>query len=257
VIRRRPLLAFFVLAYAISWVLVALVPVSLVFALLALFGPGAGALIVTGAVDGRAGVSALLRRIVQWRVGPVPYVLAIGIPFVLAVLVQVVARAVRGTPVGIDTSGFPLTIVLAVLVIGEELGWRGFALPRLQERYSSLTASVILGVVWAAWHLANGTIPGLQHYWTGFPAFLAFVIGQTVFFTFIANLSRGSVLLAWVVHASINLSLAMFPAGETVFGWWLAGAAYLVLAVILIVLAGSDLRASSKRQSLSQPSTTA
>lgn len=246
-IRRRPLLAFFVLAYAISWVLVALVPVSLVFALLALFGPAAAALIVTGFVDGRPGVSALLQRIVQWRVGPVPYVLAVGIPFVLAVLVQVVAGALRGTPVGVDTSGFPLTIVLAVLVIGEELGWRGFALPRLQDRYSSLIASVILGAVWAAWHLANGTIPGLQHYWTGFPAFLAFVIGQTVFFTWIFNLSKGSVLLAWITHASINLSLAMFPAGETVFTWWLAAAAYLVLDVVLVVLAGNDLARRSSR----------
>lgn len=162
-IKHYPLATYFFLAYAFSWTMVALIPISFVFALLALFGPTLAAIIVTGFEEGRSGVGKLLRRVVLWQVGIGWYAVAICLPLVVAVAALGVQSLVAGTPFSPST-GTPigLMVLLAMLVVGEEIGWRGFALPHLQERYNGLTASLILGALWAAWHLANGTIPGLQ-----------------------------------------------------------------------------------------------
>ncbi|HEU5103163.1 MAG TPA: CPBP family intramembrane glutamic endopeptidase [Roseiflexaceae bacterium] len=93
---------------------------------------------------------------------------------------------------------------LFFLVIGEELGWRGYALPRLQARYGGLGASLILGILWAAWHLPNQFIPGLEFYGYGFATFALYVVAMTVLFTWLARETHGSVLLAWLFHGAIN-----------------------------------------------------
>jgi uncharacterized protein len=217
------LFTFFMLAYALTWTMVALIPVAFLFALLALFGPALAAVVVSGVAHGRRGVANLLRPLGMWRVGAVQYVLAVGVPLVVAVFAQVVHSIAFGGPIGVSSeASIPLVALLAVLVVGEEIGWRGFALPRLLERYSGLIASLALGSVWAGWHLANATIPGLEAYLYGFPAFLFFVLGQTIFFTWLWNRSAGSLLLMWILHAAINASLAMFSIGNQVLQWWLA-----------------------------------
>src|SRR5262245_58505108 len=88
-IRRHELPVYFFLAYLFSWTIVALVPVSFVFALLALFGPALAAVLVASASDGRRGVAELFRRFTLWRVGVVWYALAIGVPLLAAVAAQV------------------------------------------------------------------------------------------------------------------------------------------------------------------------
>jgi membrane protease YdiL (CAAX protease family) len=100
------------------------------------------------------------------------------LPLVVAVAALGVQSLVAGTPFA-PITGTPIALMalLAVMVVGEEIGWRGFAMPHLQLRHNGLTASLILGALWAGWHLANGMIPGLQAYWTGFPTFLYFVVG--------------------------------------------------------------------------------
>ena len=197
-VRRAPLLSFFVLACALTWSCVLLAPVSPAFGLLGLFGPSAAAVIVTAAGEGRAGVRTLLARVLDWRVRPAWYAVALGLPFVLTGAAALLHLLLGGAgpfplyPIGV------LSIVLAVLVVGEEIGWRGYALPRLTARFGVLGASLILGLLWACWHLANSTIPGLERYWTAFPAFLFFVVAQTFLFTWIAgntgaaSSSRGS-----------------------------------------------------------------
>ena len=241
-IKQHPLVVYFVLAYLFSWTMVGLIPVAFVFALLALFGPALAAILMAAFTEGKAGVSVLLRRVVLWRVALVWYAVAIGLPFVVALLVLGVHALTTGAPFTINTgTPVPLLIILALLVVGEEIGWRGFALPHLQARYNSLIASLILGVLWAGWHLANASIPGLEYYWYGFPAFLAFVVAQTILFTWLANYTRGSVLLAWMFHASINVSNALFFIGEQVKQWWLAGAGFAAIGLIVILIMGPNL----------------
>jgi len=249
-IRAHALVVYFVLAYVLSWTMVALVPVSFIFALLALFGPALAAVLVTSVTDGRQGVAHLFRRLTLWRVGLVWYVLAIGIPLLVAVVAQVAHALVFGGPTGMSVSTpLPLTLMLALLVIGEEIGWRGFALPRLQDQYNGLAASLILGSVWACWHLANATIPGLESYWSSLPAFLFFVLCQTIFFTWLFNRTAGSLLLAWILHAAVNTSISLFFVGDQAQEWWFAGGALAVVAIVVLIVDGTELarRPSRKR----------
>jgi uncharacterized protein len=231
-IKRNPLVSYFVLAYAFAWILVLLATkISLGFAFLALFGPAFAALIVTGITEGRTGVRQLLAKVVQWRVGWTWYVVATLLPFVLAVLVWWLA-GMPSRPV----QPLMLTLVLAALVIGEEIGWRGFALPRLQERFSPLVSSLILSILWAAWHLSNALIPGLSYYVSAFPQFLLYVVAMTVLFTWIFNNTRGSVLLAWIFHAAINASGAFFSIGDNARQWVLSGIVYGAVALLVVMM---------------------
>ena len=240
-VTRRPLIAFFALAYVITWALVPLVSVSFAFPVLGLFGPALAATLVTAMAEGGPGVRALLGRVVQWRVGWVWYAVAIGLPVVLTLAMVEIHRLLGGAVAAGPGDPLALTAILALLVVGEEIGWRGFALPRLQVRFGSLGASLVLGVLWAAWHLANVAIPGLERYGYAFPAFALFVIAQTILFTWIANHSRGSVLLAWLFHAAINVAGSRFAIGDPVRQWWLSAAVFGGLALIVIVFQGANL----------------
>jgi membrane protease YdiL (CAAX protease family) len=133
------------------------------------------------------------------------------------------------------------SLVLAVLVVGEEIGWRGYALPRMQARFGSLSAAVLLGALWAAWHLVNVLIPGLEYYGYAFPAFLIYVVSLSVLFAWIANGTGGSLLVAWLFHASVNLSGAIFSIGDQARYLWLGGIAFGVTALIVVLLTGRDL----------------
>jgi uncharacterized protein len=236
-VQRYPLVTFFVLSNLFVLGLALLARVSLAFGLLALFSPAAAALIVAACTEGRHGVRTLLSRVTIWRVAPHWYLVALGLPALLSFGASGLSLAI-GAPADVRFSELSLlTLVLFVLVIGEELGWRGFALPRLQARYGDLGASVILGLLWAAWHLPNQLIPGLEHYSYGFPAFTFYVVPMTVLFTWLANHTRGSVLLAWLFHGAINQLIFINQAVEIVDRWWHSAAVYGLFAA-LVVLAG-------------------
>lgn len=242
-VKRHSLITFFILAYALAWALIVLAAsVSIAFGFLALFGPAIAALIVAGMTEGRAGIKDLFRRTVLWRVRPLWYVVAIGLPFLLAVIAVGVYSVLTGTPISINLEqSLGLTLFLAIIVIGEEIGWRGYALPRLQHRYNSLIASLILGALWAAWHLPNALLPGLGYYVTAFPAFLFYVVGMTVLFTWLANGTRNSVLLAWIFHAAINVSGAYLLIGDSEKQWLMYGGVYAMTALMVIALTGVNL----------------
>ena len=234
-VRRRPLVSFFVLAFALTWALVLLSRLSLVFGFLGLFGPALAAVIVAAIADGATGVRALLGKVLAWRASPVWYLIAAGLPFVLTAAAAGLHLLLGGegpfplAPIGV------VSLVLAIMVVGEEIGWRGYALPKLIDRYGPIGASLILGILWAAWHLANATIPGLERYWTAFPAFLLFVIAQTFLFTWIALNTRGSVLFAWIFHAAINTAGAVFLFTDPVRQWWFSGIVFAIAASVWVV----------------------
>jgi uncharacterized protein len=242
-IKRHPLVAYFVLAYALAWILIPLVvSVSVAFGLLALFGPTIAAISVTGIIEGRSGVQQLLGRVVQGRVGLTWIAVAVGLPLLMSVMVVILNAALLGKPITIVPSAAPgFTLILGLLVVGEEIGWRGFALPRLQTRFNSLTASLILGVLWAAWHLPNSFIPGMGHYLTAFPVFLVWVVSMTVLFTWLANHSRGSVWIAWLFHAAINVSAGFLFIGDNLRQWWLSAGVFAIAALIIVIVKGPNL----------------
>jgi membrane protease YdiL (CAAX protease family) len=234
-IKRYPVAAYFVLAYAFAWGLVLLTRVSMLFGFLALFGPAAAAIIVTAITDGPTGVRALYQRVAIWRVGPRWYAVALGLPALLSLGVVGLSLAL-GAPAEVRFNELsPLALILFFLVIGEELGWRGYALPRLQTRYGALGASLILGLLWAGWHLPNQLIPGLEFYSYGFGAFALYVVPMTVLFTWLARETRASVLLAWLFHGAINTLFFLNTALDIVQRWWLSAAVYGVAALIVVL----------------------
>jgi len=176
-IRRYPLAVFFVLAYAISWGLslfaargalpFAVPPIlALLGGLLYHFGPALAGIIVAAALAGRGGVRGLLRPLGQWRVGIGWYLFIVLYPLALRLAAVSLGRLFGGpAPVFFDSRSLglpaasPLLLALPIFVstliltgIAEEIGWRGFALPRLQGRFSALVASLILAALWAPWH---------------------------------------------------------------------------------------------------------
>ena len=108
-VRLHSLFTFFVLAYALTWTMVALIPVAFLFALLALFGPALAAVVVSAVTHGWRGVTNLLRPLGMWRVGAVQYVLAVGVPLVVAVFAQVVHSIVFGGPIGVSIGSLDST----------------------------------------------------------------------------------------------------------------------------------------------------
>jgi len=157
---------------------------------------------VTAAVaEGKPGVKDLLGRILRWRVGVRWYAIAVGLPVVLT-LAAAGAHLLLGAPPALRLGRLSvLEPVIFVLVVGEELSWRGYALPRLLARRSALAASLILGLLWGVWHLPTFLVPGAPQYGLPLPAFVLLTMAYSVLFTWIYIHTKGSVLIATVLHS--------------------------------------------------------
>ena len=260
---RRPLVAFFTLAFLGSWLVwspwwasrsgIGLIPVQLPSAATALInavgvfaGPFTAAFIVVRATQGKPGVRELRLRIVQWRTGWQWWLFAlIGLPAVLVAAwaiwpgMTIVAPTMSG--VAALLIQWPIFLVLGG-PLGEEPGWRGYALPQLQRRMQPTQAALTLGTLWCLWHAPLF----LTREWDtprssagDLLAYAVFVIASSVVLSLITNKSHGSVLLAMVGHNSLNvgsmLALAIVPAGASL-GLWPASLALALLAFAAIVV---------------------
>lgn len=248
-IRRHPLVTFFVLAYALTWPLIPLVSVSPLLGLPALFGPALAAIIVAALTDGRPGLKDLLDRTVRWRVEARWYALALGLPMVLA-LVAAVLHLLLGAPTPVRLGGLSaLNLLLFVLVVGEELGWRGYALPRLLVQRSALSASVFLGVLWGAWHLPTFFVPGAPQFGLPFSAFVLLTVAYSVLIAWVYVHTEGSVLVATLFHGAINLSQGLFLGGvDSGREYWLLAAVYGAAALAVALVFGSNFTQKASRQ---------
>jgi uncharacterized protein len=257
---RRPLSVFFGLAFGISWLFLiadalgshGLIPFrltlsgpGLILVLLMSYGPTFAALIVSWATEGAAGLRALLGRLLPWRAGLRWYALALAGPAAYALMIGKLQELLGATlqplpgPVHqVVLMGLVGSIVRGV-VNGEELGWRGYALPRLQERYTALTASLILGVIWFAFHLpiifTDGGVGGSQTLDNALP-FLVGVLAMSVIITWIFNATHGSMLPIILLHGAYNTwpDLFAMTSGNPALGWlWPAISVLLATIVVL------------------------
>ncbi len=240
--KRHPLVAFFVLAYAMTWPLIPLVSVSPLLGFPALFGPALAAVMVAAVTSGVPGLEDLLGRLVRWRVGARWYALAMGLPVALA-LTAAGLNLLLGAQTSVDFGGLSvLNFVLFVLIVGEELGWRGYALPKMLAERSALAASLIVGALWVAWHLPTFFVPGAPQYGLPFSAFVLLTMAYSVLFTWVYLRTRGSVLVATLLHGAINLSQGLFLGGvDPARVYWLLAAVYGVAALALVAAAGPNL----------------
>lgn len=222
--RRHPLAAYFALAFAFSWACWSVPALGyrdgLGAALLVLggFGPMVAAVIMTRLTG--ASVKAWFKGLFRWRVAPRWYVFAIGVPVLLATLVTA-EFALAGERLDWSLLDDRLVVLvpslLFVALIGggnEEPGWRGFALGRLQARRSPVRSSLLLGAVWAAWHLPLLFATDDADHGLGGGGVLALValtlvsiVGYAFAYTYLLN-RTGSVLLCILLHAGFNTALS-------------------------------------------------
>ncbi len=241
-VKHHPLVAFFVLAYALTWPVIPLVSVSLLWGFPALFGPALAAVIVAAITDGKPGLKSLLGRTVRWRVGVGWYAIALALPVILT-LATAGVHLLLDAPTSLRFGTISvLAPIIFVLVVGEELGWRGYAIPKLLARVSPVAASLILGVLWGVWHLPTFFVPGAPQYGLPIPAFVILTMAYSILFTWVYLHARGSVLIATLLHGAINLSQGLLLGGlNPARQYWLLAAVYTVAALVLLVAVGPGL----------------
>jgi len=247
-VRRYPLITFFVLAYALAWWIWILYAFNITFLgpIFAL-GPFLAAIIVTMLTRGTVGLKALLSRMVRWRVGLSWYAAALLLPvavYVVAVALNILlgARASTAEQFGSWYLIFPLFAYSLLFPLsgafGEELGWRGYALPRVQARFWALSAALIIGVIQTAWHLplfmSDRSTPPVP--------LIAGYMGLGILATWVFNNTRGSVLMTMLLHASFNTNAGffgeMFRGADLVRMSWLLAAGWCVAAIVVVIVAG-------------------
>ncbi len=271
-VNSHSLLAFFVFAYAFSWLfwiapalgLRGAIGVPLLY--VGVFGPAVAAATVTRLTGGS--LRAWFGELVRFRAAPHWYAAVIGLPILLVAALTGVYLLTGGT---IETSLFgerlaaylPLLIVWTLAGTGEEPGWRGFALPRLQSRLSPVRATLMLGVLWALWHLpllaaADEPSHGLE----ALPLvgvsllFIAAIVGYSFFYTYLWNRTR-NVWLVILLHGSVtaaNGAFVLIHSGDQVGGTYahlqalVVGVVWLAVFVLLWATHGSLGRKQTARE---------
>ena len=263
-IKQHPLASFFLLAYAISWLLWLPLVVSgdnspsgpgFVLLLLGSLVPSTIAILLVAVLHGGAGVRKLLHRLLIWRVG-------VGW-WVAVALVSTVALGAVGLSVllGGQSPDVTVTIPGAVALFifslfpgsagGEEIGWRGFALPHLQAARSALRASLVLGVVWGVWHLPLYLVGTDIRPLGLFVPWVVLAIAVSVIYTWIYNGTGGSLLMVVLFHAASNVPLTVFyeplAKDDQVTRPFLIYVALMVLAAAVVVIAAGPATLSRTR----------
>ena len=229
--RRHPLVAFVGLTYAISWAiwfsLIAsstgiATPAGWVLNALAIAGPSIAAIVVAIVLGGTS-LGDLLSGLSLARMSTRWVVTALALPLVMVAVAIVIAVVLTGTVAptfSAALAGIVAVEFVRILIfggpLGEEIGWRGFALPRLQATRTAFDASVVLGVIWGLWHIPLYFVPDTGQFETlragtdpafGIGGFVGWTIGLSVLFTWLFNQTRGSLLVVMLFHAAVNLAV--------------------------------------------------
>jgi membrane protease YdiL (CAAX protease family) len=232
-IERHPVPTYYALTFAISWGGFLLVggpglfsgtnwqtdPLFPLAVLAMLAGPSVAGVLLTGLIDGRAGFRELLSRFLRWRVGARWCAVALlTAPLLMTATLFALSLFSPAFLPAIVTAGdkaSPLLLGIAVGLGGgflEELGWTGFAIPRLRQRHGVLATGLIVGVLWAAWHLlqglwtsgaSSGAVPPALFVAVGF--FSTYLLPYRVLMVWVYD-RTGSLPVAILMHASLIAS---------------------------------------------------
>jgi len=251
--RKYPTAVFFILTYILSWggnqitdtvwESTQSIPLALPLALLSA-APLSAVLIVSAMIGGRVAVLTLLRKLTVWKVGWRWYVVAFLLQPALnlgAIYLNVLLGATAPT-VAAFGSWSALLGAFALRLVNpfdgpmlEELGWRGFAQPRLQERFSPLIANLILAFLVTLWHLR--LIPSGDYAWIYIPA----TIAVTILYGWVYNATGGSVLLTLIMHATEPMINVNFSGVHETQYVMLRVTIYAMTALIVVILTGKNL----------------
>ena len=225
--------------------------------ILGVFAPALVALFLTTRAEGRAGALGLLRRTIKAPAGARWYVLAVTYMAAVKLGAAVLHRLAVGhwPPFG---QGSLFIMAIAMLFstpvqAGEELGWRGYALSPLSVRFGLPGASIVLGVVWACWHLPFFFLPGNDKTGQSFPVYLVMVTALSVAMAWLYWRTEGSLLLVMLMHAAVNNTKDIVPslaAGATnpfalstsLVAWLTVALLWIGAAYFLLRMRGAELR---------------
>jgi len=267
----RSLLKFFSLVYIVSWTAwIAAAGISpdtsglVVFRgflyIIGVFAPSIVGLALTAIADGRAGMLALLQRTIKWSVSLRWYVFAVGfmaaIKLTAALLLRIATGAwptFGGAPGYITAFAIPFSTPVQG---GEEIGWRGYALPRLSQGLGLSSASIILGVIWATWHLPFFFIVGNDKSGQSFPVYFLSVTALSVVMAWLYWRTNGSLLLTMLMHAAVNNTKDIVPSvvsgatnifslGASRTAWVTVGLLWICAAYFLFQMRGIQLEQRS------------
>ena len=279
-IKRHPVLTFYALAFALSWggILIVVggadgypgtpqqVAQLFLFVMLAwLAGPSVASLLVTGLVDGWAGLRELLSRLLKWRVSARWYAVALlTAPLVYVAMSFALSLTSRAFLPNILTTSDTAALLLMGLAYGllgggfcEELGWTGFAVPRLRQRYGVLSTGLIVGVLWGAYHFS-------VIYWSSSPSgalplviliaqLFAWLPAYRVLMVWVYD-RTGSLLVAMLMHAVLTSGMIILTptalAGVPLLTWLvvLAAVLWVVVAAVAVASGGHLSRQPLRRQ---------
>ena len=262
-IKERPILAYLTFNYLISWAF--LIPCYRIllnaeegtFPILALiglpgaYGPSIAALLISRITEGSGSIKRLLKKAIMWKLHAKWYLFIFLMPLGLLTVSVIISSILFEFSLGkIDgLSGlkviFPFVLIaLPFGPMGEELGWRGYLLPKLLDKFNPSLSSLFLGTMWTVWHIASFGYPGAAipsvfkvNAWTIF-LFFGTLLGETFLFTYIYMKTKGSVFLAILFHAVFNASsnvvYSIFPDIATNVGQ--RNIIYTVNLILLIIV---------------------
>jgi membrane protease YdiL (CAAX protease family) len=212
--------------------------------LLGVFSPGLVALAFTARRAGSRGAVALLRRLVAWQVSARWFIFALGYMAVVKLTAAIIYRTVWsewprfGTEPWFVLLGATLMSTLVGGQAGEELGWRGYALPKLAERFGMGAGSILLGVVWALWHLPLFFAPAADTYHQSFPLYLLQVTALSIVMAWVYYRTCGSLVPVMLLHAAVNNTKDIVPsadlAGTNAWGLGHSAVGWLTVALLWV-----------------------
>jgi membrane protease YdiL (CAAX protease family) len=203
------------------------------------------ALGLTAISEGGSGVRALLGKLGQWRISLKWLFITLGLALLMRLAISVLALLLGLIP-AIQVRLAPpgqlllLAVIVTIAALLEEVGWRGYALPKLLAHHSALVVSLIIGVVWGSLHLAL-LLPGMMN--EGVPALptVLALVGGSIIFTWLYVNSGGSIVLTTLFHAVQSFFVIVNEGITLEQQAWLMASVYLVVALIVILLTGRNL----------------
>ncbi|MFZ5941831.1 MAG: type II CAAX prenyl endopeptidase Rce1 family protein [Bacteroidota bacterium] len=255
--KKHPLLWFFLLTFLITWGLAGLffgfqpfyerifgkISATNPVFILAVWGPNIAAVIMTLVAGERGALKALLKRFIPVKAGIWWYLAVI----VLIPLSGSLINLLTGTPLTFtgQTPALSLSMMLAILIsgpLGEELGWRGYALPRMLEKRSALAAGLLLGLIWGLWHLPTFFTPGLPQAGLQIPAFILSAVSLSVIVTWIFVNTGQNLFFIFLFHYFVNFTFSLIG---TKFLY--VSGVFILVALIVILLYGKELKVKKTR----------
>jgi len=243
--QKHPIIVFLILVFVIA----ALFALSGLY-LLAAASSSIGALITMGVTKGKHGLKELLGTFKNWRSSPILYIISIVLPAMI-ILIATGISFLFGNPFPFPESSKWLSLLLMFILLtlqaglGEEIGWRGYLTPKLSEKYSILVSSLIVGVIWALWHLPMYFIPGVIQYEISqkigflpiFAMYSIFIIASSIVLSWIFFTSNKNLWLPVLLHGSVNTFAWLFAYDDLeLYGGPLMLTFFVIIWVIIAIL---------------------